>query len=269
MSRLPYQEIVPAEYLGGLRTTLREKVFCSANWQEACCQEIETASGQRIRVDMQIYPPGGKRRTAMRRCSICRKWAPPDGATAVCSDCRTEADVEAFDQRLQRLKEHGNEGLEEILRRVHWRRLRVRTRNPKEAKKGPDPLAFLSDDLQEEQDDSLSLTEITVPVHAQTTSGQHWLAETLDLSEPVVGKRSSGAVASALREHLLWVARDTKHRAAGSQAVLLPEDEHDLLVEIAYYETEDVLMPRAKQQDTVSPRRRYPPVEARAAAGSS
>lgn len=262
-------DVLPSVYLGKLRSALRTQVFCSDSWQKTCCREIETPGGKRIRVDLEAYPPGGKRRTSMRRCGVCKRWTPPDGVTAVCSDCRTEANAEAFDQRLQRLKAPGDEGLAGLLRRVHWRRLRIRVRGPEEAKKRPDPLAFLSDDLQEEQDDSLPRAAIAVPDHQQTTSGRHWLAETLETSEPVVGRRSSGAVASAIREHLLWVARDTKHRAAGCHAVLLPEDDHDLLVEIAHYETEDVLMPRAKQQDTVSPRRRYPPVAARAAAGST
>jgi len=266
MSLPAHGDVLPSEYLGSLRSALRTQVFCSDSWQETCCQEVTTPGGNRIRVDLQIYPPGGKRKTAMRRCRVCKRWAPPDGVAGVCSDCRIEAEAEAFQRRIERLQGPGNEGFEAILRRIYWRRRRIQTRNEQEAKRGPDPKAFLSDDLQEEQDASLESADNVVPAGQRTTSGRHWLSETLEMSERSVKRPSRVTVASALRKHLLWVAADTKRRAAGCNTELLPDDDQKLKQEIAHYETKGLLKPRARYQDTVSTRVWYPPPEAFASA---
>ncbi len=39
-------------YRGKLEATLAEKVFCSLYWQTLCCQEMETADGVQVRIDL-------------------------------------------------------------------------------------------------------------------------------------------------------------------------------------------------------------------------
>jgi len=252
MTQAAIREISVFEYLGGFRTTLLEQVFCSEFWLERCCREIETPDGTRVRVDRSIYPPGGKAQTAMSRCGVCKRWTPPDGTGQVCADCLTEAEVEAFEQRMRRAHQRGDGELVSILLRMHWRRLPIRHRKDEEADKPPDETAFLPDGLAEDQDDSLS-PGVHIPFEYQTTSGRHWLAEALDMPEKPAIRRPRWVVGSAIRRHLLWVGRSTTRRAFGCRVVLLPDDDESLREEIAHYETKGFVMPRAGHHDTVSP----------------
>jgi hypothetical protein len=269
VTRPAHRDISVFEYLGGFRATLLAKVFCSQYWQEVCCREIETPDGKKVRVDRSLYPPGGKGRTAMRRCMICGKWAPPNGAGKACADCLTEVEAEAYFGRLQCLAGTPEEWLVVILMGMHWRRLRVRSRKEEEAKKGPDDAAFLTDDVQVELESIQARADREIPFEQQTTAGRHWLAEALEMSERPVQRPRAGAVARALRRHLRWVARDSTRRTTGCGTVLLPDDDQKLQEEITHYENKGLLMPRARHQDTLGPRAWYRAAPSKARRGRS
>jgi len=254
--RPAYRDVTVFEYLGGFRATLLEKVFCSEFWLELSCREVEQPAGNKVRVDLAIYPPGGKRRPRMRRCGICDKWTPPDGEGRICADCLTEAEAEAFQGRLDRLRACGNEWLIDILKRISWRRQLIQHREGEDADNPQEETAFMSDDLADKQIDSLG-GETQVPFECRTTSGRHWLAEVLDAPEKPAARRAPWAVASAIRNHLLWVARDPNRRAAGCNVVLLPDDEDKLREEIAHCEANGHVMARAKCPDRVGPHSSY------------
>ena len=252
------KEVSIFEYLGGFQAVLQTKVFCSPYWQENCCREVETPRGKMIRIDHDTYPPGGKSQTAMRRCSICGKWAPRDVTEPACPDCITETQEQVFAEHLRLIREDGEYGLIRALLRLHWKRHYIRPRKANDDG-GPDESAFLPDHLIELQDDSLlpMTPEMLTFPEQQTTSGRHWLAEVLDMPEKPVQRTSAGAVARTIRRHLLWAAKDSPRRAIGCSVILLPESEEKLREEIIHYETTGHIEARATRQDTVSPRIRY------------
>jgi hypothetical protein len=252
-----YKDVSAFEYLGGFQRTISAKVFCSPYWQEVCCREHDTPIGRKVRIDLSLYPPGGKDGTAMRRCEVCAKWTPPDSPAITCCDCRTEAEEEAFEQRLRCIHQDGDDGLIRVLVRLRWKRTHVRPREEGVDGERPDESAFLPEELQDRQDDSLPSVEEYTLFEQQTTTGRHWLAEVLDMPQRNTTRRSAGAVARAIRRHLAWVAKDAFRRAAGCSVILLPDSDDALKEEIACYKTTGQLMPRAKLQYRVNPRVRY------------
>lgn len=131
-----------AVYLGGLADTLREKVFCSAYWQTIGCREVETDDGVQVRIDPNIYPPGGPHQTAMRLCRHCRKWTPPaslnpagkqrgDSTQATCADCEIEQSHEAFKRRVRKLYQAtGDEEVVRTITALYWKRHHIQPETP-------------------------------------------------------------------------------------------------------------------------------------------
>lgn len=236
--------------------TLLEKVFCSPYWQDLCCQELETPAGRKVRVDLSLYPPGGRDRTAMCRCEVCAKWTPPDFPSTFCCDCRTETEEEAFEQRLRHIHDNDDDELVRALVRLRWARPYIRPQHEDDDKR-PDETAFLPDHFRERQDDSMSSMEALTFFEQQGTSGRHWLAEALDAPDKPVPRRSAGAVVRAIRRHLTWVGKDTPRRAIGCSVILLPDKDDALREEIACYETTGEIMLRARLRNRVNPRLRY------------
>jgi hypothetical protein len=70
-------------------------------------------------------------------------------------------------------------------------------------------------------------------------------------------RRSTSAVARAIRRHLLWVGRDTPRRAIGCAVILLPDGDDALREEIAHYEATGRVMPRARLRKRINPRTPY------------
>ena len=254
--RATCKEVSLFEYLGGFENALRQKVFCSPCWQDACCTEVDTPDGRKVRVDLDAYPPGGKNRTAMRRCGICGRWAPRDGVGNICADCRTVQEAEAFFKRLRCIySETEDKEFVRILVRLYWVRPPVLSRL-KKSKAGVDVDAFLPDHLAEQLDASLSEMNTTASFEQQVTGGRHWLAEALDMPERRTARRTPGAAVRSLEKHLRWAVKDSPRRAIGCSVVLLPEDEKAMRKEIAEYEATGRLQRVTMRQDRVNPHRR-------------
>jgi hypothetical protein len=98
---MPLRALPPIE-IHRLRQLLR-RLVCSAPWFDRCWSAFNhdddddrgrARSTKRpdIALDIAgIYPPGGRRRTAMRRCAACgSRWYPPQYVrtrSALCEDC--------------------------------------------------------------------------------------------------------------------------------------------------------------------------------------
>jgi hypothetical protein len=251
-----YREVSVFKYLSKLQADLLEKVFCSWYWEQVCCQEIATPDGKKMRIDLTAYPPGGKKLTAMRRCGVCGRWAPPDLPAGTCADCLTEAREEAFEEHLHAIwnRGDGDEGLVRDLVRLRGRQWCVRHMQENAE---PDERAFLPDWLLDRQDDSMRSADDRVSFWRRTSGGQHWVCELLDTPEKAAPRRSPREVVGAIWRHVAWVARDSHRRALGCSTILLPEGDEALLKEITYWRTNGRVMPRAKWDGTVNPRQRY------------
>jgi hypothetical protein len=81
---------------------LLRRLVCSAPWFDRCWSEFTDGRVRRstkrpdVALDQaRIYPPGGRRRTAMKRCIACgSRWYPPQYLRAcnrLCEDCAIAA----------------------------------------------------------------------------------------------------------------------------------------------------------------------------------
>ena len=260
MSHVGRHEISLFEYLGGFATTLREKVFCSDHWQAVCCQPIDTPEGKRVRIDLGVYPPGGEHRTAMRRCGRCAKWTPPNPGWHLCADCQFETRERSFIKRMRLLyRQTRDEEMIRTLVRRHWASPYIRSEKQDRHQPGGtkpvmaqvrarrrrgkvdedewfDTGVLLTDGWHARFQAPRSSIAVLSANEYQTTSGQHWLAEALDMPDVPSRRRSRSAVIQNVHDHLEWAARDSTRRAVGCSLVLLPEDEASLQDEIAEYE---------------------------------
>jgi hypothetical protein len=260
-----YREVSFYEYLGKTRAALFSMVFCSFYWEQTCCRKVVTPTGRKMRIEVSLYPPGGKRSTAMRRCGACGKWAPPDIPSGTCVDCRTEDNEEAFEARLRHIwKDRDEEFIKDLVRLrgrrpcvLHKKNEKKNKKKDKKKKTEPDERPFLPDWLHERQDGSMPSEDDRVSFWQRTSGGRHWVCELLDTTEKAVPRRASGEVVRAIARHLKWVARDSHRRACGCSVVVLPEDDEALQAEIVYHKITDRVMPRAKREGVVNPRQRY------------
>ena len=76
---------------------LLRRLVCSAPWFDRCWSELADSRAKCLKrpenaLDYSgTYPPGGRRRTAMRQCAQCRsRWYPPQyvrRCNGLCEDC--------------------------------------------------------------------------------------------------------------------------------------------------------------------------------------
>jgi hypothetical protein len=79
---------------------LLRRLVCSAPWFDRCWSAFNNGDDRRARPTKRpddaldraaIYPPGGRRRTAMKRCIACgSRWYPPQYVrtrSGLCEDC--------------------------------------------------------------------------------------------------------------------------------------------------------------------------------------
>ena len=283
-----------ALYRGTIEATLAEKVFCSHYWQTVCCQEIETADGAQVRIDPNVYPPGGPHHTSMRRCRACGKWAPPgpgsehqvEPTTATCVDCEIEQSHAMFQSRMRHLyRVTGDEEFIRTITALYWKRHHIRPETPDEERarlkrerlaaaerrrerargNGKDEdetekfdlSALLYDGIHDRLNESVSV-DSAVFAEQQTTSGQHWLAEALDMTERPATHQRFSDVCKLIREHLAWVGKDDTRRATGCSKVLLGESEEALRREIDYLHAKRSIVPSARRVSNPYDRREQP-----------
>ena len=259
VTQAAFKDVSLSEYLGGFGATLQAEVFCSPYWQDTCCREVSTPQGRKVRVNFEVYPPGGKGRTTMCRCGICGKWAPRSNGGSACIDCQIEAEEESFERRLECLRRDGECGFVELLQRLRWRRPFSPQRREVDAESPTQEEAEqnIEEKFDENEDDLPPVMEVTTFHQQEFAEERYWLANVLDIPEQPTPARNDDVIVRLVRRHLAWVGRDTPRRAIGCSVILLPESEEKLREEIADYETTGSLKPRAKRQDTVNPRVRY------------
>ena len=261
MAQAATREVSVFEYEGAFKATLQAKVFCSPYWQDDCCREVDTPDGRKVRVSLKAYPPGGKGATAMRRCPSCGKWAPHAARDGACTDCQVESDEATFEQRLEQLARGSTKGLGDTLRHIWWHRPFVPERREGDAdgeKKGKKKAKQANDDaVGVDDEDAPPVMEITTFHEEGTPGGRHWMADLLEIPECPAPRLNSEVLASLIRRHLEWVARDAPRRAVGCSVVLLPEDEGKLMEEIAYHKATGRVMPRARLRNRTNPRMKY------------
>jgi hypothetical protein len=84
-------------------------LVCSQPWLDVCWDAVccgGATAGERPEGFLDhhtVYPPGGRRRTRMRRCRRCGgRWFPPQyvaGEAEVCMDCMAGDDVPETDEK--------------------------------------------------------------------------------------------------------------------------------------------------------------------------
>ncbi len=248
-------EVMWSEYIGGFKDELRCKVFCSMPWLEACCAEgVTTPEGKKAVVNLNLYPPGGKSKTAMVYCDSCKRWAPTDGNKELCIDCKTEQAAESFYLRLVEIAKRWNsQAFARFLIRLHWPKTPRFSLSKQEAKKAQelgnkrasrkirrflsrqfsDILVLLEDSAIEKMADSLT-DDFGQLFSDECITSQ--FGQSLDGSEKLKTFNKRKFQATWLN-HIRWIARDRKKRAAGCSAIMLPEDEQHLLEEIEHFQS--------------------------------
>ncbi len=241
-----------------------------------------------------VYPPGGLAKTAMRRCRVCGRWAPPapgsehhlESTTETCVDCEIEQSHREFKMWMRRLYQAtGDDEFIRTITSLHWKRHhicsetsdeeRARLKREKLAadkrRRGHaqgngkdedetekfDVSALLCDGMHDRLNESAGI-ESAVFAEQQTTSGQHWLAEALDMTERPATRQRSSDVRRSIREHLTWVGKDDTRRATGCSKVLLSESEEALLKEIDYLHAKGSIVLSARRVSNPHDRREQP-----------
>ena len=211
---------------------LRDKVICSESWVESIVKP--SADGQTWLYLPDDYPPGGGE-TLMRDCPTCRRICPPAGADgSPCCDCQTEKEQRGFLKWA--LHRQRRELLPELRRR--WWGSAICYADFMDR-----PTAGLLG--------GLCLEQYGEPTTEATEGNALYFDDLVDSPTASDERSQSNAVTDPrlsleiARRRLNPPKKELGVRASGCQIVLLPEDEHVLLKEIAYLGRTGRIMPSA------------------------
>ncbi|MHC4961720.1 MAG: hypothetical protein ACYTGA_06340 [Planctomycetota bacterium] len=252
MTKQQAKRVAWAMFVGSICQKLLHTLFCSSAWFKACVRKVVTQEGAVAEIDVNDYPPGGRRQTKMLHCQACQRWAPRNGyvqyepqddhiETRLCLDCVIQADAEAFSEYLEKLSEQDKSLAWELKR--------------------------------------LSLQ--TIVVHDLIVKPEYEYSDTCDVYNPDSGELDSdyrwikGDYWDAFKRHEEWVCKDThsseqrdnllweiddandectfSRRSLGCQSVLLDEDQDRLWYEIDYYQKKKRVLPSTRRGHKVNP----------------